>query len=313
MRFDLTKRNNQWLLLFILAFIWGASFILIKKGLRSFDMFQVASLRMFIASLILLPFALKKLKLITKKNILPLLEVAFVGNFIPAFLFTWAQMHINSSLAGILNSTTPVFAFIISVFMFRHKVGLVKYSGLFIGFCGIVGLILSKGVADFTNGNMIYTLVIILASLFYGINTNVVHEYFPEFDGLTITLLSFSLILPVATVTLFSSDLFSKFNGPQAYHDLGYIAILAIFSSSIAVLGINILLKYASAIFASSVTYIIPVFAILWGVFDGEKVAWIQIVWMMVVFSGIYLLNKNKKHHKKSNTKYCNINNLSST
>ncbi len=295
MRINLNKRTNQWLLLFILAFIWGASFILIKKGLRSFDMFQVASLRMFIASLALFPFAISKLKLLDKKNILPLLEVAFVGNFIPAFLFTWAQMHINSSLAGILNSTTPIFAFIISVFMFRNKVGFLKYIGLLIGFLGIVGLVLSKGITDFTEGNMIYTLVIILASLFYGLNTNVVHEYFPKFDGLTITLLSFSLILPVATITLFTSGIFSQFTGPQAYYDLGYIGILAIFSSSIAVLGINILLKYASAIFASSVTYIIPVFAILWGVFDGEKVSWIQILWMLVVFSGIYLLNKGKE------------------
>lgn len=294
MYFDLTKRKNQWLLLFILAFTWGASFILIKKGLRSFDLFQVASLRMFIASLVLLPFAIKKLKLINKKNILPLLEVAFIGNFIPAFLFTWAQVHIDSSLAGILNSTTPIFAFVISVFMFRHKVGFLKYLGLFIGFIGIVGLILSKGIADFTDGNMIYTLVIILASVFYGINVNVIHEYFPKLDGFTITLLSFSLILPIATITLFSTNIFSKFTTTQTYYDFGYIVILAVFSSTIAVMGINILLKYTSAIFASSVTYIIPIFAILWGLFDGEIISWVQILWMLIVFSGIYLLNKEK-------------------
>jgi len=292
MRFDLTKRINQWILLIVLGFIWGASFILIKKGLRSFDLFQVASLRMFIASLVLLPFALKKLKLLNKKNILPLLEVAFIGNFIPAFLFSWAQVHIESALAGILNSTTPIFAFIISVFMFRHKVGFFKYLGLLIGFIGIAGLMLSKGIIGFTEGSMIYTVVIVLASLFYGINTNVIHEYFPKLDGLTITVLSFFIIFPVAAITLFRTDIFSKFTNPQAYYDLGYISILAVFSSAIAVLGINILLKYASAIFASSVTYIIPVFAIAWGVFDGEKISWIQIMWMFIVFSGIYLLNK---------------------
>ena len=294
MHFDLSKRNNQWLLLFILAFIWGGSFILIKKGLRSFDMFQVASLRMFIASLVLLPFTFKKLKLIDKKNILPLLEVAFIGNFIPAFLFTWAQLHINSSMAGILNSTTPIFAFVFSVIVFRHKVTLLKYIGLFIGFLGIVGLILNKGVIVFTDGNMLYALAIILASIFYGINTNIVHEYFPKLDGISITLLSFSFIFPVATVTLFSTDIFAEFSSSQAYYDFFYIAILAVLSSAIAVLGINILLKYASAIFASSVTYIIPVFAILWGIFDGEKVSLIQIFWMIVIFSGIYLLNKEK-------------------
>ena len=295
MKFDLRKRKNQWILLFLLAFIWGASFILIKKGLRSFDMFQVAALRMFIASLVLLPFALKKIKLFNKKNFLPLLEVAFIGNFIPAFLFTWAQMHINSSLAGILNSTTPVFAFIVSVFMFRHKVGWQKYAGLIIGFAGITGLILSKGITGFTQGNMLYTLVIILASLFYGINTNVVHEYFPDLTGISITLMSFLLIFPVATGVVFSTGIFTRFTDVTAYYDFGYICILAVFSSSLAVLGINILLKYASAVFASSVTYIIPVFAILWGIFDGEKVSWIQILWMLVVFSGIYLLNKDKE------------------
>ncbi len=292
MRFDLTKRINQWILLIVLGVIWGASFILIKKGLRSFDLFQVASLRMFIASLVLLPFTLKKLKLLNRKNILPLLEVAFIGNFIPAFLFSWAQIHIESLLAGILNSTTPIFVFIISVFIFRHKVSLLKYMGLLIGFIGIVGLMLSKGIIGFTEGQMTYTALIVLACMFYGVNTNVVHEYFPELNGLSITLLSFFFIFPVAAITFFSTDIFSKFTNLQAYYDLGYISILAIFNSAIAVIGINILLKYVSAIFASSVTYIIPVFAILWGIFDGEKVSWIQILWMLMVFSGIYLLNK---------------------
>lgn len=292
MIFDLNKRTNQWILLFVLAFIWGASFILMKRGLRSFNMFQVASLRMLVASSIMLPFAISKLRLINKKNILPLLEVAFIGNFIPAFLFTWAQMHINSSLAGILNSTTPIFVFIISVFFLKYKVTYKKYLGLIIGFIGIVGLLLHKGFLFFMDGEMGYSVVIIIACLLYGINTNVIHEAFPELNGLTIALLAFVFIFPVAAVTFFSTDFVISFSHPMAIYDFTYIVFLAMFGSALAVIGVNILIKYSSAIFASSVTYIIPIFAILWGVFDGENITWLQIIWMIVTLSGIYLLNK---------------------
>ena len=298
MLIDLHKRINQWLVLFILSFIWGASFILIKRGLQSFDLFQVASLRMLIAYLILLPFALKRLHLLKKdKRLIWLfLEVGFIGNAIPSYFFTWAQQHIDSSFAGILNTTTPVFAFLVAVFWFKHKVKPSRWIGLLIGFIGITGLLLGKGIDNFTSGSGAYALVIILASVFYGINVNVIKEYLHDYDGLTMTSLAFFFVGPVVIIQLLLfSDLPQSFSNPLAWQSLGYITILSVFSSVVAVIGLNTLIHYTSAIFASSVTYIIPIFAILWGLLDGETLVPLQLISTIVVFSGIYLLNKQNK------------------
>jgi drug/metabolite transporter (DMT)-like permease len=294
---NLHKRSHQWLMLLILSFIWGASFILIKRGLRSFDLFQVASLRMLIAYLILLPFAIKRLHLLKKdKRLIWLfIEVGFIGNAIPSYFFTWAQQYIDSSFAGILNTTTPIFAFLFTVFWFKHKVDKTKWIGLIIGFIGVIGLLLAKGMDNFTSGNGIYALVIILASIFYGVNVNVIKEYLHDFDGLTMTSLAFFFVGPFVIIQLlFFSDLPQHFTYPTALQDLLYISILAILGSVVAVVGLNTLIHYSSAIFASSVTYIIPVFAILWGFFDGETIVATQIIFALVVFSGIYLLNKHR-------------------
>jgi drug/metabolite transporter (DMT)-like permease len=291
--FNLNKKSNQWFLLFLLSFIWGASFILMKKALRSFDMFEVASLRIFVAFLTVLPIFFFRYKKFKKKFILPLLEVAFIGNAIPMYLFTFAQQHIDSSLAGILNSTTPIFAFLISVAFFHHKFDMLKVIGLTIGTIGTVGLLLAKGTTDFSL-KWIYLSAILLATIMYATNVNVVKEYLKELDGVSITVFTFVILGPLATIDLSARGTFYKIMHSPVLSDLSYIIILAVFGSVLAVIGINYLISYSSAVFASSVTYIIPVFAILWGIIDGENVTILQILWMIIIISGTYLLNKTK-------------------
>lgn len=291
--FDLNKRTNQWILLFLLSFIWGASFILIKKALRSFDMFEVSSLRIFIAFITVLPVFFFRYKKFKKKYILPLLEVAFIGNAIPMYLFTYAQQYIDSALAGILNSITPIYAFLIAVIFFKHKFNFQKVIGLTIGTIGTIGLLLAKGTAEFTV-NSIYISAILLATLMYATNVNVVKEFLQELDGLSITVFTFVILGPFAFADLWAKGTFHKIIYMHVWHDLIYIIILAVFGSVLAVIGINYLINYSSAVFASSVTYIIPVFAILWGINDGENITLYQILWMSVIISGTYLLNKSK-------------------
>ncbi len=291
--FNLQKRTNQWILLLLLAFIWGASFILIKKSLRSFNLYEVAAIRIFIAFLVLLPvfpFVYKKIK---KKHILPLLEVAFIGNAIPMYLFNYAQQYIDSGLAGILNSTTPIFAFLIAVIFFRHKLSLLKIIGLAIGTIGTTGLLLAKGVDNF-NAHLLPLAAIMLATIMYATNVNVVKEYLQEIDGVTIATYTFVIIGPLALLNLFYEHTFTKLSDPEVLQNLLYIAILSVFGSVIAVIGINYLINYSSAVFASSVTYIIPVFAILWGLYDNENITLSQVLWMIVIISGTYLVNKTK-------------------
>jgi drug/metabolite transporter (DMT)-like permease len=291
--FDLSKRTNQWILLFVLSFIWGASFILMKKALRSFDMFEVSSLRIFIAFLVIFPFAFFRYKKLKHKHFWPMLEVAFIGNAIPMYLFTYSQQYIDSALAGILNSTTPIFAFLLAVFFFKHKMNWLKVVGLTIGTIGTIGLLLAKGVEAFTL-NSLYISAILLATMMYAINVNVVKEFLQDLDGLTITTFTFTILGPFAFVDLLLKGTFYKITLPETHNDLLYIILLAIFGSVLAVIGINYLINYSSAVFASSVTYIIPVFAILWGIYDNEKITFLQIFWMVVIISGTYLLNKTK-------------------
>jgi len=294
MTMDLTKKRWQWALLILLALIWGTSFILMKKGLESFTNNQVASFRLFFTFLLFIPFLVRRIKLISKKNLWPLLIVGFIGNGLPAFLFTKAQTQIDSSMAGILNSLTPLFVLIIGVFFFRTHVKLVNILGLVLGFMGAVGLIYNGNpILSGTHANG-YTLFVIAATLCYGISVNVIKFKLAEVDGLSIAAIAFMFIGPFGGINLIFSDLKSSFASPNALENLGYIFILSLFSSMIAVALFNILIKYTTAIFASSVTYIIPIFAVLWGLFDGEKIGFDKVLWIFVILIGVYLVNKQK-------------------
>ena len=128
---NLDKKAWQLVALFVMAFIWGTSFILMKKGLQSYSNYQVAAFRIFISFIIVIPFLVKSIRKITKKNIFVLIIVGFVGNLIPALLFTTAQTHINSSVAGMLNALTPIFTLVIGVSLFKTKIKSINIIGLF--------------------------------------------------------------------------------------------------------------------------------------------------------------------------------------
>ena len=290
-KLNLHKKTNQYLVLFFLAFVWGGSFILIKKGLISFSDYQVGALRIFISFLILLPFSIKNLKKITKRNIKSLIMVGFIGNGIPAILFAIGQTKVSSSLAGILNSTTPIFTLIIGYFFYKIKGNIYNIVGIIIGLIGAFGLI-SYGNQNIFSGYNIYIFLILLASIFYATNLNEIKAKLNDLDALAITSIAFFFIGPFSGIYLFSSDFFVRLSQPDAYLNLFFISLLAILSSVIAVTIFNILVKYSTALFASSVTYIIPVFAIIWGIIDGESISLLQILFTFVIIIGVYLVNK---------------------
>lgn len=288
---DLNKKIWQWIVLIILAFIWGSSFILMKKGLQSFSSFQVAALRIFISFILLMPFFFKYLKKITRQNIVFLIMVGMVGNLIPAFFFTYAQMHVNSTMAGMLNSLTPIFTLIVGVSVFRLKTGWQNVAGLIIGLIGAGGLII-KDFSTFFDGENWFGLLIVVATLFYGINTNIIKEKLTGLSGLEITSLAFIVSGPVSGICLLFTDLKTSFSAPDAWMNFLYIFLLAAFSSVIAVVIMNTLIRYTTALFISSVTYIIPVFAIMWGLIDREIFYFYDLLWIIVIFTGVYLVNK---------------------
>lgn len=295
---NLNTKSGQWGLLFALAFIWGTSFILIKRGLESFDNGQVAAFRIFFAFLLFIPFIIKYFKKISRKNIKSLLIVGFVGNAIPAYFFSTAQTQISSSLAGILNSLTPLFALLIGMLFYKSSMRWMNLLGILLALVGASGLII-KDTTNILEGNNWYGLYIVVASACYGLNVNEVKAKLQGMDSAAIAALGFLFAGPVAGIYLLSTDLTSVISAPNALGSLGYIFVLSLFSSVIAVIGINVLIKNTTAVFAASVTYIIPVFAIFWGVFDGERFTLMDLGWVVIILLGVYLVNNISK--KKNN------------
>lgn len=292
MRFiDLNKKVWQWALFFALAFIWGSSFILMKKGLQSFSNYQVAALRLFFTFILFTPLIFRHIKKLTKSNLKSILITGFLGNGFPAFLFTTAQTQISSSFSGILNSLTPIFTLVVGVIFYKAKSRWINAFGLFIGLAGATGLIF-KDIGTFLTGNYLYALLVILATLFYGINVNEVKYKLGSLSGVSISALSFIFTGPLCGIYLLFSDFSQAFETPNYMLNLSYIMILAFFSSFIGVIGINILIKHVSTVVAASTTYVIPVFAVLWGMLDGETISFIDILWIIIIFAGVYMVNK---------------------
>ena len=289
---DPGKKIWQWIVLLVLSLIWGSSFILMKRGLDAFTNNQVAAFRIFISYLAFLPIAIKHINKLKKENIISLLIVGFIGNAIPAMLFTKAQTRIDSSLAGMLNSLTPMFTLFVGLLFYKSRVLLINIAGILLGLIGAIGLV-NNGQNILAGGNS-YAIFIVVATIFYGISVNEIKFKLPGMSGITIAALSFFFIGPFAGIYLLFTDFSGAINSGFFLPGLGYISILAIFGSFFAVMLFNTLIKYTSAIFGASVTYIIPLFAIMWGVVDGEPFTINNLLWFMVIIVGVYLVNKRK-------------------
>lgn len=289
---DPNKKIWQWISFWGLSLIWGSSFILMKKGLDAFTSNQVAAFRIFISYLAFLPIAIKHFNKIKKENVISLLIIGFIGNGIPALLFTKAQTRIDSSLAGMLNSLTPMFTLFVGLLFYKSKILSINIAGILLGLIGAIGLV-NNGQNILTGDNN-YAIFIVVATIFYGISANEIKFKLPGLNGITIAALSFFFIGPFAGIYLLFTDYSDAINSGLFLPGLGYIAILAIFGSFFAVMMFNTLIIHTSAIFASSVTYIIPLIAIMWGVIDGEPFTINNLLWFMVIIAGVYLVNKQK-------------------
>ncbi len=276
----------HWSVLAILSLIWGTSYILMKKGLESFSTYQVASLRMLISFLCLLPLALRSLPKLNRENFLSILIIGFFGSGIPAFLFPLAQTRIDSSVAGMLNSLSPVFTLIMGIMMYSRKVIRSQIAGVFLGLLGAAGLLYS-GSLTFNY----YGLFVVLATLLYGISSNEVSKVH-GLNGLEITSLAFFVLGPFALVLLLLTDLQAPSETENWLRNLGCIAVLSIFGSAIALILFYRLIQDTSPVFASMTTYFIPIVATIWGLTDNERLTSSMLVSVLLILAGVYLINR---------------------
>jgi len=293
-----TDRRTVWSLLLILAFIWGSSFILMKRGLfhdgvQVLSAYQVATSRLAIAWLVLSPVLFRHLKFMPK-HWLPLLGTGLLGNGIPAFLFATAQSRIDSSLSGMLNSLTPLMTLIVGVLLFGTRVRVIQVVGILVGLTGAIGLILVKK-GDGLPAWSAYAIMPMLGAVCYGISGNIVKRYLYSLPPVATSALALTFVGPICIGLALGSGLPETLRTtPHAWSALGYVALLASLSSAFALVLWNVLLQRTTALHASSVTYLMPVVAIAWGVLDGEHIGLPQLAMIGAVLSGVYLVNSSR-------------------
>lgn len=284
----------KWGLFILLSLTWGSSFVLIKEGLKGLSAYQVASLRILSAGIALLPLLRKALKEVPKKIIRPVIISGFLGTFLPAFLFCIAQTRIDSSLAGVLNALTPIFTIALGVAFFKLKIGWIKWAGMLLGFLGMLLLVLG-GIQHININYLGYALLVLTATLCYGLNVNMVHQYLKELAPLHAATIAFTALIPPSIFILAATGYFSKIdfsNSTWLTSSLASIG-LGIVGTGIASVVFYTLVKKAGPVFASMVTYGIPFVAIFWGLVAGESVTTLQFAGMLIILVGVRLANKS--------------------
>ena len=287
-------KHLRWVFLFTLALIWGSSFILMKYALVSLSPIQVGAIRILITTAFLLIIGFKKLLTIKRRHWYYLTLNGFVGTFFPSFLFAYAVDKIDSSIASILNSFTPLNTLIFGALFFGFGFKKRQLIGVLVGLVGTVMLIL-KGAEVNPNQDYFYASFILIATVGYAFNVNILKKYLHDLDALSITVGNFLLMMVPAFIVLLYTDFFETFEPTTGnLKGLMYLAILAIIGTGLAKIMFNRLIQISTPIFSSSVTYLIPIVAITWGVLDGEKVTFVQFISGLVILLGVYMVNKAK-------------------
>ncbi len=288
------NKNNveKWVILLILSIIWGSSFILMKKSLIYFNYLEVAFFRLIIAFFTLSPFFISSIKNIKTFHIFPILIVSIIGTILPAIIFAYAQNYLDSANAGMLNALTPIFTFFLGIIFYRNKWYNTNIIGLIIGLLGSYILLLPSNI------NMVqtkYSLLVILATFCYALSINTIKEKLHSLRPLDIAVISSFISFIIPTIFIINQGINNSFvKIHQNISSFIYIIILGVVCTSLAIVLFNYLIQKTSALFGSSTTYLIPVFAILWGIVDNEIINNHEIFGVIIILSGVFIMNYKK-------------------
>lgn len=285
------SKQLKWIYLVGLALIWGSSFILIKKGLIGLSALQVGSLRIIFAAIFLLLIGFKSLSKIPKEKWKFIAMTSMFGTFVPAFLFALAQTEIDSSVSSILNSLTPLNTLILGALVFGVSFERRQIWGVFIGLVGSVLLVLN-GAMNHPDQNYYYAILVIIASICYAINVNLIKRFLSDLSPLSITTGNFLVLLFPSLTILYLSGFSDVVHVEKVQQAVVFIMILGVLGTGIANILFFKLIQMSSPVFATSVTYLIPVVAFFWGLLDNEMLTPVQFFGAFIILIGVYLSAK---------------------
>tara|TARA_Y100000741_G_scaffold316534_1_gene262869 strand:- start:21 stop:881 length:861 start_codon:yes stop_codon:yes gene_type:complete len=280
---------KDWILLTALAAIWGSAFMFIKISAVDFGPILLVTLRLLIAGLVFMPFLLRKKKRSLFKAYLPaILIIAIVSNAIPFTMFAYASLGATSNMLGILNGTTAFLTTIIAYFWLKEAVTSKQIIGLFFGFIGVLILV------NPSNGSttLMASLCAMIGSLCYAFNATYLQKYHSNSDK--IVLIGWSMLFG----GLFMIPL-ASFNLPNAMPDTNSILALfwlAVISTGVGYLAYVRLIDRIGAVKTATLTYLLPVFSIIWGaIFLQEKITIFILGGFIFVMMGMYYANTSSK------------------
>jgi drug/metabolite transporter (DMT)-like permease len=285
------SKQLKWVYLLVLALIWGSSFILIKKGLVGLTAFQLGSLRIIFAALFLLLIGFKSLFKIPSHQWKFIALTSVFGTFVPAYLFAIAETQIVSSITAILNSLTPLNTLILGAAFFGITFRRSQIWGVAIGLLGSM-LLVFNGAVNHPEQNYYYAIPVLIASICYAVNVNLIKKYLSDLTPLSITTGNFLILLFPALGILFFSGFFDVVQVEKVQHSLLFILVLGVVGTGIANVIFFKLIQVSSPVFATSVTYLIPVVAFFWGLLDHEMLTFVQCIGAFVILIGVYLSAK---------------------
>ena len=292
----MTITIKKWVYLITLSIIWGSSYILIKKGLVGLTPLQLGSTRIIMTTVILMIFGWKQLQKIPKNAWKWIILTGFFGTFFPSYLFAFAETVIDSSVAAVLNGITPLFTLILGLMFFNSSFKWMKIVGVLVGFGGTLFLVsneftMRSGLSSW------FAFLVMAATLCYSINVNLIKHKLQGVPALAIALGNFiAIVIPAFGVLLFTNFPWTKItSSPEVSSSIGYILILSLFGTALAKVMFNELVSISTAVFSISITYLLPIVAIAWGIMDGEQFTLIQWLGCALILLGVYLITDKKR------------------
>ncbi len=284
--------RSKWFILSILALTWGSSFILIKKSLEAFTPYQIGSIRVIVSGLLLMGIGVPAIRKMDKKTLLWMAFAGALGNFVPMFLFPMAQLKVSSSMAGILDTLVPVFVLILGFSFFKMRSKTIQWIGAVVGFIG-AAILMYFSADNSGDSDVGYSLLIVLATICYAASALIVNQKLQHVPSLKLSASVFTVWMFPSIVILLFSNFFNEFQGTSAqFEGLGYLSILSIVGTALAMLLYFRLIQTTSAVFASMVTYLLPIVAVFWGILAGESFNIWYALGGVLILSGIYMVQE---------------------